>query len=57
MENVCVYIFQESNVKSLEMEEEEMKDLIRQKQGHQLMTAAQKKEARLLEESMVSNVL
>ncbi|XP_060599526.1 coiled-coil domain-containing protein 177-like isoform X2 [Ruditapes philippinarum] len=43
---------QESNVKSLEMEEEEMKELVRQKQGHQLMTAAQKKEARLLEESM-----
>ncbi|XP_045168382.2 coiled-coil domain-containing protein 177-like isoform X2 [Mercenaria mercenaria] len=43
---------QESNVKTLEKEEEEMKELVLQKQGYQLMTAAQKKEARLLQESL-----
>ncbi|KAL4222834.1 hypothetical protein ACF0H5_018874 [Mactra antiquata] len=43
---------QESNVKSLEREEEEMKELVIQKQDHQIMSAAQKKEARLLQESM-----
>lgn len=44
---------QESNVKALEREEEELKGLVRQKQEQQIMSAAQKKEARLLHESMV----
>ncbi|XP_052245912.1 coiled-coil domain-containing protein 177-like [Dreissena polymorpha] len=43
---------QENNVRALEAEEEEMKELVRQKQGRQILTAAQKKEAKLLEESM-----
>ena len=47
------HCFQERNVKNLEQEEEEMKDLVRKTHDHALMTAAQKKEAKLLEESMV----
>ena len=47
------HCFQERNVKNLEQEEEEMKDLVRKSHDHALMTAAQKKEAKLLEESMV----
>jgi len=44
-------------MKALEREEEELKGLVRQKQDQQLMTAAQKKEARLMEESMVNNTV
>lgn len=40
-------------MKALEREEEEMKELVQQKQDHQVMSAAQKKEARLLQESLV----
>ena len=40
-------------MKALEKEEAEMQELVRQKQDYQILTAAQKKEARLLEESMV----
>lgn len=43
---------QECNVKALEHAEEEMKGLVSQKLNYQSMTAAQRKEARLLEESM-----
>ncbi|XP_052818267.1 coiled-coil domain-containing protein 177-like isoform X2 [Mya arenaria] len=43
---------QESNVRELEADEEELKSLVKQKQEQQVSTAAQRKEARLLEESM-----
>ena len=47
-------VIQESNVRELESEEEELKSLVKQRLDSQLTTAAQRKEARLLEESMVS---
>ena len=40
-------------MKTLEQDEEEMKDLVRKSHDHAMMTAAQRKEAKLLEESMV----
>ena len=40
-------------MKTLENDEEEMKDLVRQSHDHAIMTAAQRKQAKLLEESMV----
>ena len=44
-------------MKTLENDEEEMKDLVRQSHDHAIMTAAQRKQAKLLEESMVNNFL
>ena len=41
-------------MKTLENDEEEMKDLVRQSHDHAIMTAAQRKQAKLLEESMVT---
>ena len=44
-------------MKTLENDEEEMKDLVRQSHDHAIMTAAQRKQAKLLEESMVTKFL
>ena len=40
-------------MKTLEHDEDEMMDLVRKSHDHAMMTAAQRKEAKLLEDSMV----